>query len=168
MKLSHQHRIFSLLATFASILLAGTLATAESRQSVAILPFILNAPPDLQYLQEGLQDILGSRLRAEAGVTIIPKTDADSALNVVGGKPTQENLPILAKKLGVDYVVFGTATAVGGGISIDTQVFTAAAPTSQALQAFYSSTTNKEQIMQGIDDLAWNIIEKLFGKKRPP
>lgn len=167
MKLSHQHRIFSLLATFASILLAGTLATAESRHSVAILPFILNAPPDLQYLQEGLQDILGSRLRAEAGVTIIPKTDAESALNIVGGKPTQENLPILAKKLGVDYVVFGTATAVGGGISIDTQVFTAAAPTSQALQAFYSSTTSKEQIMQGIDDLAWNIIEKLFGKKRP-
>ncbi|MHB1351059.1 MAG: FG-GAP-like repeat-containing protein [Desulfobulbaceae bacterium] len=167
MKLSHQHLIFSLLATFASMLLAGTIATGQSRQSVAILPFTLNAPPDIQYLQEGLRDMLGSRMRAEAGAKIIAKADADGALKIAGGKPTPDNLPALAKQLGVDYLVYGSITALGGGIFIDTQVFTAAEPAGEALQTFYGAATANDKIMQSIDALAWDIIEKLFNKRRP-
>lgn len=166
MNSSYQSRLFSLLAAFLCLLLTGTMATGQPQRSVAILPFVLNAPPDMQYLQEGLRDMLGSRMRAEAGATIIAKAEADAALKIAGGKPTAENLPSLAQKLGADYLMFGSITAMGGGISIDTQVFTAA-PAGQAPQTFYGSATSNEQIMQSIDALAWDIIEKLFNKRRP-
>jgi len=129
-------RLFSLLAALLCFLLTVTMAPGQPQQSVAILPFTLNAPPDLQYLQEGLRDMLGSRMRAEAGARIIAKAEADGALKAAGGRPTAENLPTLAKQLGADYLVYGSITALGGGISIDTQVFTAAAPAEKALQPF--------------------------------
>lgn len=157
--------LLSLLAVLC-LPLVITPASAQQR-SVAILPFTLNTPPDMQYLQEGLRDMLASRMRAEAGATIIPKAEADAVLKTVGGKPTPENLPGLAQKLKADYLLFGSITAMGGGISIDTQVFSGAAPAGQAPQTFYGSATSNEQIMQSIDALAWDIIEKLFNKKRP-
>jgi TolB-like protein len=157
----------SLLVLLLCLLLSSSMATGQSQQTVAILPFTLNAPPDMQYLQEGMRDMLGSRMRSEAGVQIIAKTDADGALKVVGGRPTPENLPTLAKQLGADYLIFGSITALGGGISMDTQVFAASSPAGQALQPFYASATANDQIMQSIDSLAWDIIEKLFNKKRP-
>jgi TolB-like protein len=166
MKILKHARLFSLLAMLVC-LLTGSMAAGQSQKSVAILPFTLNAPPDLQYLQEGLRDMVGSRMRAEAGVRIIAKTEADGALKVAGGKPAPENLPALAKQLGADYLVYGSITALGGGISIDTQVFTAAAPAGQSLQTFYGAATANDQIMQSIDSLSWDIIEKLFGKRRP-
>jgi TolB-like protein len=160
-------RLFSLLAALLCFLLTVTMAPGQPQQSVAILPFTLNAPPDLQYLQEGLRDMLGSRMRAEAGARIIAKAEADGALKAAGGRPTAENLPTLAKQLGADYLVYGSITALGGGISIDTQVFTAAAPAEKALQPFYGSATANDQIMQSIDSLSWDILEKLFNKRRP-
>jgi TolB-like protein len=157
----------SLLVLLLCLLLSSSMAAAQSQQTVAILPFTLNAPPDMQYLQEGMRDMLGSRMRSEAGVRIIAKAEADGALKVAGGRPTAENLPTLAKQLGADYLIFGSITALGGGISMDTQVFAAAAPAGQPLQPFYASATANDQIMQSIDALAWDIIEKLFNKKRP-
>ena len=166
MKSSTRVQLFPLLAAIFCLLLTGTIAAGQSQRSVAILPFSLNAPPDLQYLQEGLRDMLGSRMRAEVGARIIAETEADAALKAAGGKPAAENLPGMAKQLGADYLVYGSVTALGGGISIDTQVFTAA-PAGQALQTFYSSATANDQIMQSIDALAWDIIEKMFHKQRP-
>ena len=166
MKILKPVRVFWLLAMLIC-LLTGTMAAGQSQKSVAILPFALNAPPDLQYVQEGLRDMLGSRIRAEVGARIITKAEADGALKAAGGKPTVENLPALAKQLGADYLMYGSITALGGGISIDTQVFTAAAPADKALQPFYGSATSNDQIMQSIDALSWDIIEKLFNKQRP-
>ena len=160
-------KLLSLPVLLICLLLTGTMAAGQPQKSVAILPFTLNAPPELQYLQEGLRDMLGSRMRAEAGAKIIAKADADGALKVAGGKPAADNLPALAKQLGADYLVYGSITALGGGISIDTQVFTAAAPAGQALQTFYGAATANDKIMQSIDALAWDIIEKLFNKRRP-
>ena len=167
MKIMKDARLFAVLATLICFLLSGSMATGQPQKSVAILPFTLNAPPDLQYLQEGLRDMLGSRMRAEAGVRIIAKAEADGALKTAGGRPTTENLPVLAKQLGADYLVYGSITALGGGISIDTQVFTAGAPAEKALQPFYGAATANDQIMQSIDALSWEILDKIFNKRRP-
>lgn len=145
----------------------GMALAAEASKSVAILPFKLNAPPDKQYLQEGMRDMLGSRLTAETGSVIVAKTKVDSALQGSGGKLVAQNMGSFAQAIGADYLVFGTITALGGGISIDASVFSSALDGDQAVQNFLGSATANEQIMQTIDSLAWDIIEKYFGKNRP-
>ena len=156
------------LATLVFCLLWSTITLgAEAKKSVAILPFKLNAPPDQQYLKEGLRDMLGSRITAETSAVIVPKTKIDAALQVSAGKLVAQNMAPYAKNVGADYLVFGTITALGGGISIDANVFSTGVSSDQAVQTFYASATAKEQVMQAIDSLSWDIIEKYFNKKRP-
>jgi len=156
-----------LITLFFCLLWTGVTLAAEVKKSVAILPFQLNAPPDKQYLQEGLRDMLGSRITAETGAVIVPKTKVDAALQGSGGKLVARNMGPFAKNIGADYLVFGTITALGGGISMDTKVFSIGASADQAVQTFYGSAIANEQIMQAIDSLSWDIIEKYFNKKRP-
>lgn len=159
--------IIILLATFLCLLGPGTSLAAAVRKSVAILPFTLNAPPGRQYLQAGLRDMLGSRIAAETGAVIIDKKDVDTAFRKSGGRLTAKNMATFARKVGADYLVFGSITALGAGVSIDARVFSAAVPAAKAVQTFYGTATSNDQIMRTIDSLSWDIIEKVFHKKRP-
>ncbi|NIA05540.1 MAG: hypothetical protein GWP11_06190 [Proteobacteria bacterium] len=153
-----------MLATFLCLLGPGTSLAAAARKTVAILPFTLNAPPGRQYLRAGLRDMLGSRIAAETGAVIIDKKDVDTALQKVAGRLTAKNMGTFARKVGADYLVFGSITALGAGMSIDARVFSAA---DKSVQPFYGTATSNEQIMRTIDSLSWDIIEKVFHKKRP-
>ncbi len=159
--------VFALLATFLCLLGPGTSLAAAARKTVAILPFTLNAPPGRQYLRAGLRDMLGSRIAVETGSVVIDNRDIDTALQKAGGRLTAKNMGTFARKVGADYLVFGSITALGAGMSIDARVFSAAAPAAKAVQTFYDTAANNEQIMRTIDSLSWDIIEKVFHKKRP-
>ena len=160
-------RALTLVVFLCNILLAGAAAAEEAGRSFAILPFTLNAPPDMQYLQDGIREMIGSRLRVEAGAIIVLHSEVDVVLRAAGGQLAAETMRQFARQVGADYLIYGSITALGGGISIDARVFSAAASADKAVQQFYGSATANDQIMQSIDALAWDIIEQLFGKKRP-
>ena len=70
MALSKKHiknisSIFAIL-TALLILLSGANATAEEKtaKTVAVLPFAMHAPESMAYMQNGLRDMLASRLAA--------------------------------------------------------------------------------------------------------
>jgi len=160
--------ILNLIAFFFLFLLVpAVLSAQEGGKAVAILPFSLNAPPESQYLAEGLRDMLGSRLRTEAGATIIAKDVIRSVMQGEGGERDAAKMAAYATKMGAGYLVYGTITALGGGISIDAKVFSADTTQGQQIQNFYSSAVSNDQVMRAIDTLSWDIIEKYFGKKRP-
>jgi TolB-like protein len=167
MKIVNKKTAAVLAALFFCLLWSGVTLAAAAKKSVAILPFKLNAPPDQQYLKEGFRDMLGSRITAETGAIIVPKTTIDAALKGSGGKLVVQNMGPYAQRVGADYLVFGTITALGGGISIDASVFSAGASADQAVNTFFASATASDQVMQAIDTLSWDIIEKYFNKKRP-
>ncbi len=159
--------VLVLLATFLCLPGPGMSRAAAARKSVAILPFTLNAPPGRQYLRAGIRDMLGSRIAVETGSVIIDKKDVDTALQHVGGRLTAKNMGTFARKVGADYLVFGSINVLGAGMSINARVFSAAAPAAKAVQTFYDTATSNDQIMGTIDSLSWDIIEKVFHKKRP-
>lgn len=153
------------IMTVVAVLFISVMVSAqEGAKTVAILPFHLNAPPDKEYLAEGLRDMLGSRLRTEVGAEIIAKDKVQSSLQATGGEPGPGKWGSFAGSVGADYVVFGTITALGGGISIDAKVY---ANEQGQTQEFYSTATTSDRIMHSIDTLSWDIIEKFFNKKRP-
>ena len=163
-----QRNILLFISTFFVCLFVSTgLLAQEAAKTVAILPFHLNAPPDQQYLTEGLRDILSSRLRAEAGAQIVAKGEVQSAMQVAGGQLDSRKMATFSEKVGADYLIYGTITALGGGVSIDAKVYTADVKQVEGVQDFYASAVSNDQVMRAIDTLSWDIIEKLFGKKRP-
>jgi TolB-like protein len=171
MALSKKHiknisSIFAIL-TALLILLSGANATAEEKtaKTVAVLPFAMHAPESMAYMQNGLRDMLASRLAANAGVTITENAKIDGLLKEPGRVLQQQEAEELALKLAVDYVVSGSLTSLGGSMSIDAKVFPA--DRASEPQSFYASAPKENAVIAAITMLAWDIAEKVFSAERP-
>lgn len=88
-------------------------AAAKGRVKVAILPVGIHALEGHEYLQSGLADMLASRIGQYEGVSVVRVEDADAATS--NAQKARES----AKKVGADYVIFGSFTNFGQGASLD-------------------------------------------------
>ncbi len=71
---------------------------------VAILPFAMNTPASINYLQSGLRDMLSSRLLRQGKVEVVDKSEIDSAAK--GTKEISQNEALrIGAALKADYVL---------------------------------------------------------------
>lgn len=162
-------KIFSifllLFLFFASIHPAGATAADGQAKSVAVLPFAMHAPESMAYLQDGLRDMLASRLAANGGAVIVERSRVDSLLEP--GKILQQNEAVaLAQQLGVNYVVTGSLTSLGGSMSLDAKVL--ASDESIAPLNFYASAAQENEVIGAINKMSWDIATTVFGATPPP
>ncbi len=131
---------------------------------MALLPFTVNSSKDMSYLREGLRQMLSSRLSAEAGISVVAREKVDSALKGAGKNPSAAKIAALAGKVGANYVLSGSVTALGGGMSFDAKVYLAKEKKSQT---FYATASTEAEVMDAIDKLSWDIAADVFGRQRP-
>ena len=134
-------------------------------KTVAVLPFTMHAPGSLAYLQDGLRDMLASRLAANGGAKIVERGSIDALLQGPTEGMPPEALAGLAQQLGADYVVTGSLTSLGGSMSLDAKVFTRDAAAQP--QTFYASAGQENEVIGAISSLSWDISEKILGATRP-
>lgn len=152
-----------LFALFLALAPSHVVYGADAHSTVAFLPFTVNASKDMSYLRDGIGEMLASRLSAEAGVVAVDKKNVESVLGA-GAKVDPNQLAALAAKMGADYLLYGSVTSLGGGMSLDAKVYSVAAKSSET---FYATAAKEGDVMTAIDGLAWSVLEKTFGKKRP-
>jgi TolB-like protein len=155
-----------LLFICCSLILITSNAAAENNpaKTVAVLPFEMHAPSSMAYLQDGLRDMLASRLSANGGAKILEHSKVD-ALLVEPGKVLQQKEAVeMARQLGVDYVVTGSLTSLGGSMSLDAKVFS---QEEVAPLSFYASATEEKEVIGAINQLSWDIAAKVFGAEPP-
>ena len=133
-------------------------------KTVAVLPFSLRVDENLAYLQDGLRDMLASRLAANAGVTIVERGKVEALMPATPEVLQLEEAQTLAGKIGADYIISGSLTSLGGAFSIDATIFPAvgAGPLS-----FYASAAQENEVIGAITQMSWDIAERIFGKTRP-
>ncbi|MCK5230602.1 MAG: VCBS repeat-containing protein [Desulfobulbaceae bacterium] len=156
--------VFWLILSCIFLFSSMTPALGQSR-SVAFLPFDVHADRDLSYLSSGIRDMLASRLAGSVGIKIIDKGMVDSALAGSGKISRSEEFVELGRRLQSDYVVAGSLTALGGGVSLDAKVYFVSG--SAMTENFYATAAKEDDVIVAIDDLAWDIAEKVFSYKRP-
>ena len=157
------------------LFMSGTNASAEEKndkpvaaqadaKTVAVVPFEMHAPSSLAYLQDGLRDMLASRLAANGGAQIMEHGKVDALLKEPGKILQQKEAVELARQLAVDYVVTGSLTSLGGSMSLDAKVFSRddVRPLS-----FYASAPQENEVIGAINSLSWDISENVFGARRP-
>ena len=140
----------------------GILAAAEKAE-MAFAPFTINSPKDMSYLQTGLREMLVSRLSAEAGIVAVDKAKVDSVIKAAGSV-TADNAAKLAEKMGADYLMYGSVTALGGAMSFDAKVYSAV---DRKSRNFYATAPSEGEVMSAIDSLAWDVAAEVFQKQRP-
>jgi TolB-like protein len=143
---------------------AKTLAALPAAKTVAVLPFEMHAPSSLAYLQDGLRDMLASRLAANGGAKIMERSRIDALLKEPGKILQQKEAVELARQLGVDYVVTGSLTSLGGAMSLDAKVFSR---DDVQPSTFYASAPQENEVIGAINSLSWDISENVFGIVRP-
>jgi len=97
-------------------------AAAPANVRVLVLPFEVNAEPDLAYLEDSLSDLVIERLVAQ-GFSVVPRAEAADLLQKQGVDvldiTSARDLALLAR---ADYAVYGSFTQLGESISLDARL----------------------------------------------
>jgi len=141
-----------------------TLVWAADAAKVALLPLTINAPDRLDYLRNGLQDIMASRISWEGKVLVLDKELVQKALAKVSGPIDEPRAVEIGNKLGADYVIFGSLTVAGAGSSIDLRV--ADLGKKQAGEKFFTETKGMDEVIPRMNDLIEDLNEKIFERPR--
>ena len=105
--------ILSLFFLFiATTVLPGYAADEDAKGTVAVLPFEMHTPGSMAYLQDGLRDMLASRLAANGGAMVIDRQRINGLLPEPGMIQPDLLAMELGSRLGADYVI--TTFRVGG------------------------------------------------------
>lgn len=156
-----------LLVAVAAALLAvvpgiSGVPAAERPVKIAVLPFTINAERDLGFLREGIQDMLASRLYWKDRVEVIEKGVVREAVAEEKGPLNVEAAEGVGRKLGADYVLFGSLTVFGESVSMDA---TMASLTKQGPPVtVYVQTQGMETVIPEIDRFAQKVNGQIFGR----
>lgn len=115
-------RVFSLLLAFALALAASPLHAQGGGPRVVVLPFEVNAGPDLAYMRESLPNLLGDKLK-EQGFDVVPQAEVQGLMKSQGVKAMDakavRELTLLAK---AQSAVYGSFTQLGESLSLDARI----------------------------------------------
>ena len=100
---------------------AQTKAATIPEKSIAVLPFEnLSSDPDNAYFADGIQDEILTRLSKIADLKVISRTSTQHY------KSAPENLPEIARQLGVAHILEGSVQKSGDAVRVNVQLIKAA------------------------------------------
>jgi TolB-like protein len=141
---------------------AGLAAEVEETSRIAIVPFTIYAEKDMSFLQNGIFDMLFSRLSDSDRMRVIDRKAVDVATAGLEGPLDNETARDIGRSLEADYVVFGSLTMFGDKVSIDARLVDTAGE--RAPLTFFEQAAELGGVIPAVDRFAANINAELFGK----
>ena len=158
--------ILTLLALSMLILwVPGPSFSEEPPQKLAILPFTMNSDRDLNFLREGIMDMLSSRLAWKDKLEIIEKGVVKKEFAAVPGPTNEAKALTIGKALGADFVIFGSLTVFGESVSLDAKILDV--KKSEVLITAYDQSKGMDGVIPTVNQFAENINAKIMGKDIP-
>ncbi len=151
-----------LMIALAAAIVPSALAQDSGVKTVALVPFQMNTPKDLYYLQDGVWDMLRSRLAWPGKVRVLDKAMVLDAVKSPGAIQDADGARNLARRLKADYVLYGSLTALGEAVSVDATVVPAAADDPPMQFPFQSPSLN--QLIPTVNQMAETINRQLFNR----
>ena len=129
---------------------------------VAILPFVIHSQENLDYLRDGIFDILASRISVDERITVIDRALVERAL--YEERPMRLDEAVAAKigmKVGADYIILGSITKVGDYISLDSRLLSITEE--KPPLGVFAQTKGIDDVMVKIGEFAQDIGSKILG-----
>ncbi|MGD8227574.1 MAG: VCBS repeat-containing protein [Desulfobacteraceae bacterium] len=144
----------------------GPIAFAKGPKRVAILPFAMNADRDLTFLQEGIMDMLASRLAWKGEVQVLEKAQVKKQIAQSEGPMDRARALDVGRALQADYVIFGSLTVFGESVSLDARILDVAG--AQELMTAFKQTKGMDEVIPTVNQFAMDINEKIMGRSIAP
>jgi hypothetical protein len=158
-----QHNIGKLVPIIAlSFILFIPLQTHSSDKKVLLLPLAVYAERPLDHIRKGAASMLVTRL-SQGGIELMseegiePYLDEEEKKGITSETRTRE----LISKLGVDYAVFGTITAVGSTYSLDLSLLKSE---EGAAPMRFSAVVAEDQFIPEFSSVANELLAAIQGK----
>lgn len=136
---------------------------AEPTPKLLLLPVVVHSAEDPTYLREGLSDMLTARL-ARLGAIQLVAPDPNTQGTTQIGRAREA-----ARRLGADYVLFGSFTRFGQGASLDVQCASAdPAGRPEPLREIFVHSGSIGDIIPDLDELAGKVSRFARGEAVSP
>jgi len=91
--------------------------------TVALVPFRMNADENIVYIENGVRDMLTSRMSFDAPIFLVERSLVEDELsNMSARELTREKLMELGSALQADYVIGGSISKMGNNVSVDVTI----------------------------------------------
>jgi len=153
---------FILCFALFALIIGNTVVAAAEPKRVVIVPFKINAEKDLTFLEEGIADMLESRLSWDDKVTVISREETKRVLESVEGPLNETKAREIGAKLDADHVLFGSLTIFGNSMSIDAKLIDVSG--NRPPLTFFSQSQGMDEVIPKINLFATDINERVFGR----
>jgi len=138
-------------------------------KKVAVVPFFINSPQDLGFLQNGLFDMLSSRLSDAGKVEVLDRESIDKELKKaeesgrIKGPFNESKARVIGADMGVDYILFGSLTHFGESVSLDASMvdITGEKPT----VTFFKQSSTMGDVIPMVNTFSGDINLKVFNRR---
>ena len=131
---------------------------------VAVLPFLIHSQENLDYLREGINDILTSRITVEGRLVVIERSIVERALYEERPMRLDEAAATkIGMRVGADYIVLGSLTKIGDYISLDARLISITEE--KPPLGVYTQHKGIDDVMVKIGDFAQDIGYKILGRR---
>jgi len=135
---------------------------AKDRNTVAVLPFSIHSAENIDYVRQGIEDMLASRISVNEKIDVIGKESVLAALQETAGRELAlADAYALGKKLNADFVVWGSITKIGNSLSIDGKLVDIAA--SKTAVNLFAQCPTMDEVIPKINDFAQRIDTHILG-----
>ena len=138
-----------------------TLLAKENIKTIAILPFKINAPEKLIHIQNGIAQMLYSRLSWKDNVVVVPGEKLVAHLSRIDTTQSGKGINEIALLTHSDFVLAGAITQLGGSFSIDIQVYDIE---NKRYMAFFEQSQKKDDLISKTNRIAASINKKIFDR----
>ena len=135
---------------------------AKGEKIVAVLPFTVHSAENIDYVRQGIWDMLSSRITVADKIEVVSKDTILQAVKEREGKDfTVADIDSLGKKLNADFVVYGSITKFGNSLSIDGKLIDIAA--NKSTVSIFTQSQGMDEVILKINDFARNIDNHILG-----
>jgi TolB-like protein len=148
------------------MLLMSSGSMAGEKKTVAVLPFAVHSAENIDYVRQGIWDMLASRISVSDKIDAASKDTVLEALKKQGGKELAlADVYGLGKKLNLDYVVWGSITKIGNSFSVDGQLVDIG--TGKSSVGVFTQSQGMDDLIPKITDFAKRINAHILGTVPP-
>ena len=160
--------LFSLLVVLLLLSVPNCLRAQEEEPAppgkMIFLPFTVKTDTQQQHLQDGLTDILASRMTNRTGLIAVHRSSETRQLAALIEKGDQQAFKDMLKKMKGDYLVIGSLEQQDTDYEIMIYVFNRRKP---APSSFSKKITTLDRAIPAMDELSIEIAAQVFNKQQP-
>jgi TolB-like protein len=155
-------KTFQYIFCLVILLLATGSLWAKDKYTVTVLPFTLNSSENIDYIKQGIEEMLSSRISVPDKINVTNKNVVMEELKKSKIKSiTAIDVYNLGKKLNSDYVVWGSITKIGNSISIDGKLVDIV--TSKSDIGIFAQSQSLDEVIPKINDFSQSIVQHILG-----